>query len=87
MGDGGGLKHVTINPVEGGGSSRLRRLRVAADAPVFGARSLHSRDQGELWAGERGRLVRGDHEAHTSLTDLRSSADYPPESEQMTKSI
>ena len=33
------------------------------------------------------RLVRVDHEAHASLTELRSSADYPSESEEMTRSI
>ena len=47
MGEGGGSKYVTINPLEGGGISRLRRLQVAADASVFGARRLRSRGPGE----------------------------------------
>ena len=42
-----GGEYVTINPLEGGGTSRLRRLQVAADAPVFGARRLRSRGPGE----------------------------------------
>ena len=54
MGEGGGSDHATINPLEGGGSSRLRRLRVASDAPVFGARRLRSLGRGELWVGELG---------------------------------
>ena len=35
MGEGRGSKHATINPLEGGGSSRLCRRRVVADSPVF----------------------------------------------------
>ena len=52
---------------------------------------------GEIWVGQCGggvetsdrqpRLVRVDHEAHASLTELRSSADYPSESEEMIRSI
>ena len=52
MGEGGGLKYVTINPLEGGGTSRLCWLQVAVDAPVFGARRLRSRGPGEnKWEG------------------------------------
>jgi hypothetical protein len=94
MGEGGGSNHATTNPLEGGGSSRLRRLRVASDAPVFGARRLRSLGRGELWVGEIGgvetwdsqpRLVRGDRAAHASLTELRSSVDCPSESEDMAE--
>ena len=54
MGEGGGLKHVTINSLKRDRSSRLCRLWVAAHIPVFGARRLHSRGWEELRVGERG---------------------------------
>ena len=47
MGKGDGSEYVTINPLEGGGTSRLRQLQVAADALVFGARRVRSCGPGE----------------------------------------
>ena len=46
-GKGDGSEYVTINPLEGGGTSRLRQLQVAVDAPVFRARCLCSRGPGK----------------------------------------